>query len=243
MNVATHEGAQQIHGSFGRPHQAQPDPNYSGPLLDLSVTEAQALFHEVIDYFLPHPRLSFPLPPGGLPGFRADDYDADEPAAELLVIGMRYLQAIAKDERRAMHLRWDEAREFIRAVEAQAVERVWQEIGERSAAKHMAEAEAKSAVPTFVYFIGAGSGPVKIGFATRPSARLSDLQTSHHEKLSLLATLRGDLALEKAYHKRFAAHRLSGEWFTRAPEIEAEIDRLNALSPTPPPGVPTHARD
>lgn len=107
--------------------------------------------------------------------------------------------------------------------------------------KHIAQAEAAKAarmadlaavvVPKpckqMVYFIGAGkNGPVKIGIATDPVGRLYALQVSHYEKLTILATCVGGGEVERQYHRRFASARLHGEWFTRTPELEAEIARL-----------------
>lgn len=79
-----------------------------------------------------------------------------------------------------------------------------------------------------VYFIGAGAdGPVKIGLAVNPAARLSAVQVFNHERLVLLGTALGGRAQETAYHARFAAHRLHGEWFARHDDILAEIAHLN----------------
>jgi hypothetical protein len=78
----------------------------------------------------------------------------------------------------------------------------------------------------YVYFIGGEGTPVKIGLSNQPYERLAALQTAHWCKLSILAKVEGKLADEKALHARFAAHRLHGEWFTRCPEIDAEIARL-----------------
>lgn len=78
-----------------------------------------------------------------------------------------------------------------------------------------------------VYFIGHATGPVKIGKAVNPSARLREIQTGYPYKLSILALVDGGHDVERAYHKRFASARLTGEWFTRCPEIEAEIARLS----------------
>lgn len=86
----------------------------------------------------------------------------------------------------------------------------------------------RSACEQLVYFIGAGvSGPIKIGIAANPQARLSTLQTAHHEELSILAVTGGGRESEMAYHECFGRHRLKGEWFARVPEIEAEIARLH----------------
>lgn len=64
-----------------------------------------------------------------------------------------------------------------------------------------------------VYFIQAQSGgPIKIGKTTRDAyQRMANLQTSHHEKLILLATT--ERHLEEDLHERFKHLRLHGEWF------------------------------
>lgn len=78
------------------------------------------------------------------------------------------------------------------------------------------------------YFIGADHGPIKIGYSIDPPSRLRALQSSSPLVLTILATRAGGAARETAYHQQFAEHRLHGEWFTRTPEIEAEIARLTA---------------
>ncbi len=66
----------------------------------------------------------------------------------------------------------------------------------------------------WLYFIQAGeSGPIKIGLAGDPQHRLRGLQTAHYESLRLLAERPGGPELEADLHARFAAGRLSGEWF------------------------------
>ena len=77
-----------------------------------------------------------------------------------------------------------------------------------------------------VYFIRAESGPIKIGIALDPAERLAGLQISHFEKLSLLTTAPGGIRLETKLHHRFAHLRIRGEWFRPAPELLAEIARL-----------------
>lgn len=80
------------------------------------------------------------------------------------------------------------------------------------------------------YFIGGEEGPVKIGFSVAPESRLAAIQSCSPVALSILALAGGGDARETAYHHQFAAHRLHGEWFERAPEILAEIERLNSLT-------------
>lgn len=73
----------------------------------------------------------------------------------------------------------------------------------------------------YVYFIAnRAQSAVKIGYSASPQARLSNLQTSTHNKLELLAAFEGDMQTERQLHQRFAAYRLTGEWFQLAPEIE-----------------------
>lgn len=77
-----------------------------------------------------------------------------------------------------------------------------------------------------IYFIGPADGPIKIGFATRLEFRLRDLRLANAYPLHVWATVKGPPSIERDYHKRFAAHRLHGEWFERHPDILAEIERL-----------------
>jgi hypothetical protein len=77
-----------------------------------------------------------------------------------------------------------------------------------------------------VYFIGAGDR-IKIGFSHRPTERLKDLQTSHHLKLELLATMPGSYQTEARLHKQFSHLKQKGEWFVARPELLEYIDRLN----------------
>lgn len=73
----------------------------------------------------------------------------------------------------------------------------------------------RAAAPKFVYFIQsqAPTGPIKIGYANNVQSRLSALQVSTHEELTLLGIVKGDEAVERKYHARFRAYRVSGEWF------------------------------
>lgn len=93
-----------------------------------------------------------------------------------------------------------------------------------------AEAERQRQIAADVYFIGMKDGPIKIGISGNIKSRLRALQTSNPIPLTLLATTDGGGLMEAEYHRRFAKHRLSGEWFQRCPEIEAEINRLNEVS-------------
>lgn len=85
---------------------------------------------------------------------------------------------------------------------------------------------------SWVYFIGAGD-VIKIGFSTRLTKRLRDLRYGTHEKLELLAKVKGGRDLERRYHTRFAKDRIKGEWFRATREILAEV-RLLTDRPTRP---------
>lgn len=76
------------------------------------------------------------------------------------------------------------------------------------------------------YFIGGDIGAIKIGCSVNVQVRLKDIQACSPIPVRILA-LRAGRRRERLYHRRFAAHRLHGEWFSPAPEILAEIERLN----------------
>lgn len=87
-----------------------------------------------------------------------------------------------------------------------------------------------------VYFIQAGSGPVKIGWSANVPRRLVKMQADNHELLTILALVAGDQSVEASFHERFAQHHLRGEWFVAAPEI------LHEASKHPVPAPPTRKR-
>lgn len=76
-----------------------------------------------------------------------------------------------------------------------------------------------------VYAIQAGdeSGPVKLGKADDPRARLAALQTAHWLKLTLLRVWKGERAEEAMLHLRFAPLRLAGEWFNFSREMLGDV--------------------
>lgn len=88
---------------------------------------------------------------------------------------------------------------------------------------------------TFTYFIrmdepgwvvgeslGPG-GPVKIGCASDPEARLLQLQTGSPYPLRLLGYVPGGEKLERELHKKYAHLHMQGEWFRATLEFEHEI--------------------
>ncbi|HYD66141.1 GIY-YIG nuclease family protein [Azospirillum sp.] len=68
----------------------------------------------------------------------------------------------------------------------------------------------------------------KIGFSAFPPSRMADLQAATPFQLRLLHTIRGDERIEQQLHDRFAALRVRGEWFNKAPVLLAYIDWLKA---------------
>jgi hypothetical protein len=87
---------------------------------------------------------------------------------------------------------------------------------------------------TVIYFIQDTAGNIKIGHANNVQGRFRSLQTAHAHKLRLLATIPGSQFDERRLHKRFAAHRLGGEWFRPAPELLAFIGAPEQVAPAPP---------
>lgn len=71
-----------------------------------------------------------------------------------------------------------------------------------------------------IYFAQQGDhGPVKIGLSVKPYARIAFLKTSSPEPIHLRRLFEGGPAEEAALHERFAAYRLTGEWFKPVDEI------------------------
>jgi len=65
-----------------------------------------------------------------------------------------------------------------------------------------------------IYFIQSDvGGPIKIGHAKNPQARLSDLQIGSPVRLRIIGTISGDEKKEKELHSNFSDEHLYGEWF------------------------------
>lgn len=84
---------------------------------------------------------------------------------------------------------------------------------------------------TFVYFIAAGSTPIKIGVSNDPAARLADLQTAHYQKLTLLysiecVTRSAAFELETAFHRWYGEAKIRNEWFEVSPQKIADDIQL-----------------
>lgn len=92
------------------------------------------------------------------------------------------------------------------------------------------------------YFIQAVSGgPIKIGKAFLPKARLKDLQIGNPEELQLVGVLGEDR--EEALHRQFREERIRGEWFEATERLRNYIKRnteqvLHAVSKRRPLNAP-----
>ena len=63
-----------------------------------------------------------------------------------------------------------------------------------------------------LYVIRSGTS-VKIGVSDYPERRIADIQKTNPVPIEVLAILEGRGPEEKRLHKRFAKHRIHGEWF------------------------------
>lgn len=67
-----------------------------------------------------------------------------------------------------------------------------------------------------IYLIQLGDKNVfKIGYAKNPKQRLKELQTSNHEKLSIVFEFQtvNFSKIESMLHNHFSMNRINGEWF------------------------------
>ena len=76
-----------------------------------------------------------------------------------------------------------------------------------------------------IYFIQCQStNNIKIGFTDGdPDKRKAELQTGSAAGLNLLFAMPGDRATEKAWHSKFSADRVHGEWFKPTGELLCRI--------------------
>ncbi len=80
-----------------------------------------------------------------------------------------------------------------------------------------------------IYFVAYGdSGLTKIGYATHMGKRLSQLQVSSPECLTVVALIEGTNAQEKALHAALRSERKRGEWFHPMSLTNAAVERAKA---------------
>ncbi len=193
------------------------------------------LLRELLSYFGCTSGSCLPPPPWGLPGTTVPDEDDRDPVLKALGVGFAYFLAIVDREPRSQANRFEEMRSLLSIhylrgrndSDALAEARYSDQI-ETENRKRWVDGEFQTPTDkSLVYFIASANGPIKIGIANDIEQRLRGLQTANPVALRLLASRTGGRAQEQEYHKRFAAHRLHGEWFDQHPDILAEIERLN----------------
>ena len=74
----------------------------------------------------------------------------------------------------------------------------------------------------YVYLISDGTA-YKVGYSVNPNKRVAELQTGNPRKLSLLASIPGTEADEKALHQKYISDNLLQEWFAASPELRSEF--------------------
>jgi hypothetical protein len=74
-----------------------------------------------------------------------------------------------------------------------------------------------------IYFVTA-PGRIKIGFTTKPEARLAQLRRMDMEELKVIATVDSFKWVELKLHELALPYRIKGEWFTDCPEVRAVVD-------------------
>lgn len=83
---------------------------------------------------------------------------------------------------------------------------------------------------SYVYFIGDGIGPVKIGRSTNPHKRLAHMQTGNPNVLRIEALVQpmhtDSYIYELAMHNALSDRRVRGEWFERE-AAQPIIDAVN----------------
>lgn len=94
---------------------------------------------------------------------------------------------------------------------------------------NLPEGESLDGYAGYVYFIADDfAETVKIGFSKNPWARVKDLQTGRHSKLSVVATVKTTDASEVKVHDLFADERAGGEWFSYSSRIQGLVKRIKA---------------
>lgn len=96
------------------------------------------------------------------------------------------------------------------------------------------EPKAAKGKDSYVYVIGTqwGAEALKIGFSKNPWARIVELQTAHHEKLSVLAVFKCRSHSEVDIHDILKAYRKAGEWFSLPTKIYVAISNAAGRSCT-----------
>jgi hypothetical protein len=73
-----------------------------------------------------------------------------------------------------------------------------------------------------IYFLEC-NGRIKIGIAAHVEKRMREIKRSAASPVTLIASIKGDLKLERAIHKKLQPYCISGEWYRDCPEVRAAI--------------------
>jgi DNA-binding XRE family transcriptional regulator len=88
--------------------------------------------------------------------------------------------------------------------------------------------------PCYVYFVQAGDGGnIKIGISRNVRGRLSKMQTDAGVHLTLMGLCEGDETLEQSLHRELEKFRVTGEWFSPAPEVMSAARRVITITGLP----------
>lgn len=79
---------------------------------------------------------------------------------------------------------------------------------------------------SFVYFIQAPNGAIKIGKAVDLRRRIVQLQGANPDRLSLLGAFLAQEGHEDLVHQHFWRDRIRGEWFRPSPALVGLIESL-----------------
>lgn len=84
--------------------------------------------------------------------------------------------------------------------------------------------------PTYLYaIVDSSTGLVKFGVSKNPGWRIKQLRTGNAGELQLWGFCENASPLtEREVHKRLAADRKAGEWFSLSPEARAVINEIRA---------------
>lgn len=89
---------------------------------------------------------------------------------------------------------------------------------------------SREGADSFVYFMrrADGEGPIKIGHARTPSARLKHIAHGAPYPLQILAEIPGGAFLERRFHAAFVEQHSHCEWFHSSPRLEAVVAAVAA---------------
>jgi len=76
----------------------------------------------------------------------------------------------------------------------------------------------------YVYFLRAGN-TVKIGFSRTPKQRLEKLRIDNAFPVFICKLVKGSVATERSFHRRFVEYRIRGEWFDLRGSLAKYLER------------------